>query len=107
MMQTKRIPVRDRVVPGSSQLLDSFPVHSFPRKFMHITLHAARFATVGAAALCITACADDVTTSPHPLVSSFASASAGLGGRGFQFTPLSSSYACTVPGGDPVAIGRQ
>lgn len=34
-------------------------------------------------------------------MTSFAS-SMGLGGQGFEFTPLSSSFACTVAGGDPV-----
>jgi hypothetical protein len=34
-------------------------------------------------------------------MTSFASAM-GLGGNGFTFTPLSSSFACTVSGGDPV-----
>jgi hypothetical protein len=69
---------------------------------MHIPHHVARLAVAGGACLCFTACADDVTTAPGPLVNSFASASMGLGGSGFQFTPLSSSYACTVSGGDPV-----
>lgn len=69
---------------------------------MHIMNHAARLALAGAATLTFTACADDaLTTAPSLQVPSFA-ASAGLGGNGFQFTPLSSSYACTVSGGDPV-----
>jgi hypothetical protein len=34
-------------------------------------------------------------------MTSFAS-SMGLGGKGFTFTPLASSFACTVSGGDPV-----
>jgi len=69
---------------------------------MHIMNHAARLALAGAATLSFTACADDaLTTAPSLQVPSFA-ASAGLGGNGFQFTPLSSSSACTVSGGDPV-----
>ena len=69
---------------------------------MHVMHYAARLAVAGAATLCLNACADDaVTTAPGPLVTSFAS-SVGLGGSGFQFTALSSSYACTVSGGDPV-----
>jgi hypothetical protein len=71
--------------------------------FMHVTHYAARLPVAIAATLCFTACADDVPTAPHPLLlSSFASASAAVGGSGFQFTPLSSSYTCTVAGGDPV-----
>ena len=69
---------------------------------MHLMNHAARIALAGAATLSFTACADDVlTTAPSLRVPSFA-ASAGLGGNGFEFTPLFSSYACTVSGGDPV-----
>ena len=68
---------------------------------MHFMNHAARIALAGAATLSFAACADDVTTAPSLQVPSFA-ASAGLGGDGFQFTPLSSSYACTISGGDPV-----
>src|SRR6185503_16160205 len=79
-----------------------FPVHSFPRTFMHNLHYAARIILASGAALCITACADDtVSTATSPLVTSFAS-SMGLGGNGFEFTPLSSSFACTVSGGDPV-----
>jgi hypothetical protein len=64
--------------------------------------HAARLVIAGVATLTLNACADDaVTTALHPDVASFAS-SVGLGGSGFQFTALSSSYACTVSGGDPV-----
>ena len=68
---------------------------------MHVMQHAARLSLAGVATLCFTACADDVATAPRPQINSFAPAM-GLGGSGFQFTPLSSSYACTVPGGDPV-----
>jgi uncharacterized protein len=69
---------------------------------MHITQHIARLTMLGGAALCFTACADDVPTAVSALVPSFAARSAGLGGRGFEFTPLASSFACAVPGGDPV-----
>ena len=68
---------------------------------MHITHYAGRLLIAGGTALCLTACADNVPTAPRPQVTSFASAM-GLGGNGFTFTPLSSSYACTVSGGDPV-----
>ncbi|HEY3134155.1 MAG TPA: alkaline phosphatase PhoX [Gemmatimonadaceae bacterium] len=69
---------------------------------MHIKHHAARVLIAGTASLCFTtACADDVATAPRPQMTSFVS-SMGLGGSGFQFTPLSSSFACTVSGGDPV-----
>ena len=82
--------------------LESFPVHTLTRKFMQITHHVARLSIGIAAALAITACADDtVTTALHPQGASFASASSGTRGA-FQFTPLSSSFACTVSGGDPV-----
>jgi len=68
---------------------------------MHNLHYAARIILASGAALCITACADDtVSTATSPLVTSFAS-SMGLGGNGFEFTPLSSSFACTVSGGDP------
>src|SRR5690349_21177359 len=68
---------------------------------MDVMQHAARLTLAGVATLCFTACADDVATAPRPTVNSFAT-SMGLGGNGFQFTPLSSSYACSVSGGDPV-----
>lgn len=69
---------------------------------MHITHYAGRFILAGASALCLTACTDDaVSTAPRPQMTSFAS-SMGLGGQGFEFTPLSSSFTCTVTGGDPV-----
>ena len=69
---------------------------------MHIMNHAARLALAGAATLSFTACADDgLTTAPSLQVRSFA-ATAGLGGKGFEFTPLPSSYACTISGGDPI-----
>ena len=68
---------------------------------MHLTHHAARLALAGIATLGFTACSDEaVTTALHPQVPSFASSSQG--GNGFQFSPLSSSYTCTVAGGDPV-----
>ncbi len=69
---------------------------------MHISHYAGRLLVVGATAVAVAACADDaVTTAPNPHMTSFV-ASMGLGGNGFEFTPLSSSYACTVSGGDPV-----
>jgi len=69
---------------------------------MHIMHHAARLSVGIAAALAISACADDaVTTALHPQVTSFASTSFATRG-GFEFKPLSSSFACTVSGGDPV-----
>ncbi len=68
---------------------------------MHITHYAGRLLVAGGTALSLTACADNVPTATRPQVTSFASAM-GLGGSGFTFTPLSSSYACTVSGGDPV-----
>ena len=68
---------------------------------MRVLQHAARLTLAGVATFCFTACADDVATAPRPQMTSFAS-SMGLGGSGFQFAPLSASYACTVPGGDPV-----
>jgi hypothetical protein len=69
---------------------------------MHIMNHVARLTLAGAATLASTACADDaISTAPNLRVPAFV-ASAGLGGNGFQFSPLSSSYACSVPGGDPV-----
>ncbi len=74
---------------------------------MQTTHHASRLSIAGAAAisLFITACADDtISTAPQLQVASFAaSENSGEGDRGnFHFTALSSSYACTVPGGDPV-----
>jgi hypothetical protein len=74
---------------------------------MHITHHAARLTAGVAAGLCLTACADPVTTAPlavapSVLSSSLSERSEGNGGRSFRFASLSSSYACTVPGGDPV-----
>ena len=68
---------------------------------MHITQYAGRLLIAGGTSLCLAACSDNVPTAPRPQVTSFASAM-GLGGNGFTFTPLSSSYACTVSGGDPV-----
>ena len=69
---------------------------------MHLTHHAARLALAGVATLGFTACADEaVTTAPYTQLASFASSSS-QGGNGFQFSPLSSSYTCTVAGGDPV-----
>ncbi len=65
---------------------------------MHIMHHAARLSVGIAAALAISACADDaVTTALHPQVTSFASTSFATRG-GFEFKPLSSSFACTVSG---------
>lgn len=73
---------------------------------MHITHHAARLTVGVAAGLCLTACADQVTTAPQlatsVLSSSLSDRSDESSGRSFRFTALSSSYACTVPGGDPV-----
>jgi hypothetical protein len=68
---------------------------------MRVLQHAARLTLAGVATFCVTACADDVATAPRPQMTSFVS-SMGLGGSGFQFTPLSASYSCTVSGGDPV-----
>jgi hypothetical protein len=69
---------------------------------MHFMQHATRACIASVAALCLTACADDpVATTVGPHVASLAS-SVGSAGGAFHFTPLASSYACTVPGGDPV-----
>ena len=69
---------------------------------MNVTQHAGRLIVAGSAALLLTtACSDEVSTAPRPQMTSFVS-SMGLGGQGFEFTPLSSSFACTVSGGDPV-----
>jgi hypothetical protein len=80
----------------------NFPVHSFPRKFMHITHHAARLGIAGAVSFAFTACADNaVTTAPYAPATAFATSAVSAGGA-FNFAPLASSYACAVPGGDPV-----
>ena len=70
---------------------------------MHITHYATRLLAAGGAVLCLNACADDVSTAPGALMTSFASAGdRELGTASFKFTPLASSFACTVSGGDPV-----
>jgi hypothetical protein len=74
---------------------------------MHISNHAARLTLGVAAGLCLTACADQVTTAPPPAFTPTLAASREQdsnegSGRAFRFTALSSSYACTVPGGDAV-----
>lgn len=80
-----------------------FPVHSFTRKFMHITHHAARLSLGVVAGICLTACSDNaVSTAPSLMAPSLVSASREFGDKGFNFTGLSSSFACTVSGGDPV-----
>jgi hypothetical protein len=70
---------------------------------MHISSHAARLSLGVAAGLCFTACSDQVTSTAPDLQAPFlVTASRDFGESGFHFTALSSSYACTVPGGDPV-----
>lgn len=70
---------------------------------MHISHHAARLSLGVVAGLCFTACSDQaVTTAPSLQPPSLVTASRNVGEDGFRFTALSSSYACTVSGGDPV-----
>ena len=70
---------------------------------MHISSHAARLSMGVAAGLFFTACSDKVTsTAPELQVPSLAAASHDFSENGFRFTGLSSSFACTVSGGDPV-----
>jgi uncharacterized protein len=70
---------------------------------MHLSSHAARLSMGVAAGLCFTACSDKViSTSPDLQVPSLAAASHDFSENGFRFTGLSSSFACTVSGGDPV-----
>jgi hypothetical protein len=53
--------------------------------------------------LCFTACSDEaVTTAPNLQVTSLVTASRNVDEGGFRFTALSSSFACTISGGDPV-----
>jgi hypothetical protein len=55
------------------------------------------------AGLCFTACSNDaVTTAPSLQVTSLVTASRDADEGGFRFTALSSSFACTISGGDPV-----
>jgi hypothetical protein len=68
---------------------------------MHSRHHLARLSIAGAGVLAFVACTDNVPTATPPVVTSLA-ASKGLGGNGFEFTPLPSSYACTISGGDAV-----
>lgn len=73
---------------------------------MLISHHAARFTMASGAALSflLAACADNsVSTAPSSasLVSSALASERGKG-AGFSFTPLASSFACTVSGGDAV-----
>ncbi|HKR09327.1 MAG TPA: alkaline phosphatase PhoX [Gemmatimonadaceae bacterium] len=71
---------------------------------MRVLQHATRLTLAGAATLCFTACQDNPPTAPSPLLS--ASALSGRSAENFrgpfQFTPLASSFTCTVSGGDPV-----
>jgi hypothetical protein len=81
----------------------NFPFHFNTRTFMHISSHAARLSMGVAAGLCFTACSDQVTgTAPQLQAPSLAAASHDFSENGFRFSALSSSFACTVSGGDPV-----
>jgi len=70
---------------------------------MHTMHHAARLTLGVVAGLCLTACSDkSAATAPNLQVTSLVTASRSVGEEGFRFTALSSSFACTVSGGDPV-----
>ena len=72
---------------------------------MLISHHAARYIMASAVALSFltTACADNVVPTAPVSASLVSSALASeLGRGGFSFTPLASSFACTVSGGDAV-----
>jgi hypothetical protein len=80
-----------------------FPVHFFPRKVMHISQYAARLAMGVVAGLSFISCSDKpVTTAPLLEAPSLVAANHDFDEGGFRFTALSSSFACTVSGGDPV-----
>jgi uncharacterized protein len=73
---------------------------------MHSLHHAGRLTVVGLAAISFTACQDNVPTSPRPQLAGSVMADRSDNSEnfrgGFRFTPLQSSYACTISGGDPV-----
>jgi sugar lactone lactonase YvrE len=69
---------------------------------MHIMLNAPRLAVAVASALCLTACTDEVVSTAPQKMMSLASSSAAFDGVAFPATSLSSSFACTVSGGDAV-----
>jgi len=70
---------------------------------MHIMLNAPRLAVAVASALCLTACSDEVVSTAPPLqMMSLASSSPAFDRVAFPSTSLSSSFACTVSGGDAV-----
>lgn len=70
---------------------------------MNFSYHAARFATGVVAGLSFIACSDKgPTTAPLLQAPSLVTANHEFDDDGFRFTALSSSFACTVSGGDPV-----
>jgi len=70
---------------------------------MHIMPNAPRLAVAVASALCLTACSDDVvSTAPPPQMMSLATSSPVFDRDAFRSASLSSSFACTVSGGDAV-----
>ena len=69
---------------------------------MHISHHAARLAVGVVAGLSFVSCSDKAVTPPLLEAPSQVAASHDFDDSGFRFTGLSSSFACTVSGGDAV-----